>query len=202
MKIVLVFLAAAIAAANADCCGPPFGGHMICDDGSETSTCCGVGPCNIFCCNCDGGCRISHTNEECMAACDSKEKSCESGCILGGIVDPFTSQCISACVREQGSCHGNCDTKFPPTSPPTRPVSLKSSSHVLALSRFGSMDSNEDKQVDFAEFTRYIRAGVPGAKIIRALFNCVDEDGDGRISLKEFDESTEIKLNETACLSD
>jgi len=36
-------------------------GPRYCQDGSRLANvggyCCGVGPCNIFCCNCDGGCR-------------------------------------------------------------------------------------------------------------------------------------------------
>lgn len=36
------------------CCGGD--GSGICGDGStQGAGCCGVGPCNIFCCNCDGG---------------------------------------------------------------------------------------------------------------------------------------------------
>ncbi|OQV11648.1 hypothetical protein BV898_14070 [Hypsibius exemplaris] len=31
-------------------------GFLGCDDGT-TGMCCGVGRCNMFCCNCDGGCR-------------------------------------------------------------------------------------------------------------------------------------------------
>ena len=28
---------------------------IVCDDLSDPTPCCGVGECNIFCCNCDGG---------------------------------------------------------------------------------------------------------------------------------------------------
>ncbi|KAB2573525.1 hypothetical protein DBV05_g7804 [Lasiodiplodia theobromae] len=28
-----------------------------CDDDTQGTPCCGYGSCNIFCCNCDGGCR-------------------------------------------------------------------------------------------------------------------------------------------------
>lgn len=42
---------------NADCC-PNIHGE-VCEDDLPVSPwqCCGEGPCNIFCCNCDGGCR-------------------------------------------------------------------------------------------------------------------------------------------------
>ena len=32
---------------------PPY----YCDDCSRITPCCGIGSCNIFCCQCDGGCR-------------------------------------------------------------------------------------------------------------------------------------------------
>lgn len=42
--------------ANPDqCCGTAFGG--TCADGTHGTPCCGTGGCNVFCCNCDGGCR-------------------------------------------------------------------------------------------------------------------------------------------------
>ena len=42
---------------NAVCCRA--GGSGRCDDGTTGTPCCGYGKCNIFCCNCDGGCRTS-----------------------------------------------------------------------------------------------------------------------------------------------
>ncbi|CAG7721852.1 unnamed protein product, partial [Allacma fusca] len=36
-------------------CCPSYRG--LCQDATEGTSCCGYGPCNIFCCNCDGGCR-------------------------------------------------------------------------------------------------------------------------------------------------
>ncbi|KZS90642.1 hypothetical protein SISNIDRAFT_468415 [Sistotremastrum niveocremeum HHB9708] len=39
--------------ARADCCE----GVELCPDCTEATPCCGYGKCNIFCCNCDGGCR-------------------------------------------------------------------------------------------------------------------------------------------------
>lgn len=41
--------------ASADCCGAICGG--LCKDCTKSTPCCGHGKCNIFCCNCDGGCR-------------------------------------------------------------------------------------------------------------------------------------------------
>lgn len=51
---------------NGDCCGPllcdekniyPLLAKCYCGDGTLATPYCGYGPCNIFGCNCDGGCR-------------------------------------------------------------------------------------------------------------------------------------------------
>ncbi|KAL6957762.1 hypothetical protein U1Q18_049610 [Sarracenia purpurea var. burkii] len=44
---------------QADCCAPQDAIETICDDGSTGRPCCGKGTCNVFCCNCDGGCKKS-----------------------------------------------------------------------------------------------------------------------------------------------
>lgn len=59
LKTVIV-LFAVIAATNAECCTRPSDGY--CPNGSlcliiDGCFCCANGWCNIFCCNCDGGCR-------------------------------------------------------------------------------------------------------------------------------------------------
>ncbi|KAF1847617.1 uncharacterized protein K460DRAFT_279871 [Cucurbitaria berberidis CBS 394.84] len=46
---------AIIPLATAVCCQGPTTGS--CGDGTNGTPCCAHGKCNIFCCNCDGGCR-------------------------------------------------------------------------------------------------------------------------------------------------
>lgn len=57
MKITLGILVslAFVGAASALCC--PSNAIGMCADGTVGTPCCGYGPCNIFCCHCDGGCR-------------------------------------------------------------------------------------------------------------------------------------------------
>ena len=57
MKITLGILVslAFVGAASAVCC--PSNRIGMCADGTVGTPCCGVGKCNIFCCNCDSGCR-------------------------------------------------------------------------------------------------------------------------------------------------
>ncbi|KAH8688667.1 hypothetical protein GQ44DRAFT_291763 [Phaeosphaeriaceae sp. PMI808] len=52
----IVCVTALLPLATAECCrGPVIGGS--CGDGTTPTPCCAHGGCNIFCCNCDGGCR-------------------------------------------------------------------------------------------------------------------------------------------------
>ena len=56
--VVLVAIASYTSVANGKCCDScPW--SRQCPDGTHCSivNCCATGPCNIFCCNCDGVCR-------------------------------------------------------------------------------------------------------------------------------------------------
>lgn len=80
--------------ANADCCHSfnvgnrlnPFTTINICLDGLEISTLyCGIGPCNVFGCNCDGGCRHANSStcyDNCVRLMESSDNNCESVCSL------------------------------------------------------------------------------------------------------------------------
>lgn len=53
----LLALSCTLAAGHPEeCCGSPVGTSR-CEDNTFGTPCCGVGKCNVFCCNCDGGCR-------------------------------------------------------------------------------------------------------------------------------------------------
>ncbi|KIV91542.1 hypothetical protein PV10_06071 [Exophiala mesophila] len=53
-SVFLISLLGGAAMVSAECCSSP----AYCLDGRESSIwdCCAYGSCNIFCCNCDGGC--------------------------------------------------------------------------------------------------------------------------------------------------
>jgi hypothetical protein len=61
---------------DAECCSASkdYYGNMPtkCGDDTKPTPCCGYGGCNIFCCNCDGGCRHSRrrSNPDEIAAND------------------------------------------------------------------------------------------------------------------------------------
>jgi len=62
----------------------PFDVATICLDGRElTTSYCGVGPCNIFGCNCDGGCRQADWStcyNNCVTVLQSADNDCRSVC--------------------------------------------------------------------------------------------------------------------------
>ncbi|KAI9551472.1 hypothetical protein GHT06_021805 [Daphnia sinensis] len=67
-KMVLIFVAISLIAlsivpdsVDAAYCGSRRG---YCKDGTRGTPCCGYGRCNIFCRNCDGGCRTGRTDVE------------------------------------------------------------------------------------------------------------------------------------------
>ena len=86
MKLLCVLFLAALCApaVRADCCSRKgdFG-------------CCGNGPCNIFCCNCDNGC-----NQQC------ENTHCDTGewFECAGVV----SACAAACVVTEGEACADC----------------------------------------------------------------------------------------------
>lgn len=43
---------------QAVCCSASY--FDMCADGTAGTPCCAYGGCNIFCCNCDGGCRSAN----------------------------------------------------------------------------------------------------------------------------------------------
>uniref|UniRef100_A0A915JA49 Uncharacterized protein n=1 Tax=Romanomermis culicivorax TaxID=13658 RepID=A0A915JA49_ROMCU len=53
--------------------------HDLCDDCTEPTPCCGYGPCNMFCCHCDTGCRRG-------VPCTSCPKGNGTKCSLGANV--------------------------------------------------------------------------------------------------------------------
>ncbi|CAG7834732.1 unnamed protein product [Allacma fusca] len=51
---VLLVVSTHMTYVSGECC---YDSNGVCADGTYSTPCCGHGPCNIFCCNCDGGCR-------------------------------------------------------------------------------------------------------------------------------------------------
>jgi len=61
LPLILLLSLFCVHSSDAKCCKSASGflefGSVVCNDGSTAGVCCGNGACNIFCCNCDRGCR-------------------------------------------------------------------------------------------------------------------------------------------------
>ena len=112
--------------------------YTACGDGKyHDSPCCGRGSCNIFCCNCDGGC-------------------------LGSTAPAFT----------------------------------KSDDIPNSIARYHSFDQNHDGKIDREEFKKFL-SKKPGVEQLsghvkqlqleQLLFEGVDVDKNGAITIEEFD---------------
>ncbi len=137
--------------------------------------CCGVGPCNIFCCNCDNGC-----NKACeTGCCDTGEwLSCAgtiaaavAECAAIGAEDPVA--CVegilgvgSACYK----CYVGCDSGARVSEVETfasyakdnlakgaPKIDLNSLTHATKaqLAEAAKHDKNKDGHFTFAEFMSY-----------------------------------------------
>lgn len=75
---LVLLLAGLLAVSNAYavCCGPVCGGAIggTCGDCTSTNAYCGYGPCNIFGCNCDGGCRTGRCDQLNGTAASTQDK--------------------------------------------------------------------------------------------------------------------------------
>ena len=120
----------AVTNAYAVCCGPVCGGPIggTCGDCTTTNAYCGYGPCNIFGCNCDGGCRTGR--------CDQLNGSSESTQDKFSEIDQDASGTISF---EEASAwllqNGKSEEEL---------ADLQGS--------LDAMDTNENRVIDPAEF--------------------------------------------------
>ena len=136
LKIVAILMAVASYAsvANGQCCGGcPASGW--CPDGTRSTPfihCCATGPCNIFCCNCQGECR---------------EPS-----FIGDIIDPD----LPAISEAQ-----NLD---------------------IAVERFHRFDKDKNGAIDIGELRHYMPTYIS-----KSAFQDVDVNGDGKVTIEEFD---------------
>jgi len=90
----------------AECCPGMFlGGYQVCKDGYRTWNCCGKGACNIFCCNCDGGCRVPQNCTGWDKYCEGQVTDCEYNC------NKYDTTCLQNCINDMDSCKKNCPVK-------------------------------------------------------------------------------------------
>ena len=177
---VLLLLALSAQAVRADCCSRKgdFG-------------CCGNGPCNIFCCNCDNGC-----NEQC------ENTHCDTGewFECAGVV----SACAAACVVTEGEACADC---MGPLYDTCKKCYSSSSSACLLKSNtrqswFEEIAGSSKKCISYDAFVTYVRtvaaselAGttkgnratlIVDADSFASQFASLDANKDGCIDRAEF----------------
>ena len=176
LKIALVVFACAMYLsldATADCCNC-HDGHYGCYDGTECTPCCGYGGCNIFCCNCDGGCRASQNYDQCVNYCNKLYTA-------GG---PFD--------YDLGLCKDGCAKRFPANAEATDklPAEEDKTNQLEGLRIFSIVDSDKNGMISTDEFNAFVEGkaalkpcGDPVA------FEEMDKDSSGSLTFDEVDET-------------
>ena len=136
--VILVAIASYMSVANGFCCAgcPLYGtGAGSCPDGTKCTrlNCCATGPCNIFCCNCDGVCRQSSYLQSVL---------------------PWAK--------------------------------IAADNLNVAIERFGQFDTDKNGAIDILEL-KQVDHSMP-AYVLGSEFQRIDINGDGKITIEEFDE--------------
>ena len=93
LPFILIFSLFFVSSSDAKCCDAecnfqwPYG--KFCHDGTLPDVCCGRGPCNIFCCNCDRGCRGVSRGKRAVHDVDDLERFANYDVNRDGVIDFF-----------------------------------------------------------------------------------------------------------------
>ncbi|KAH7398653.1 hypothetical protein DE146DRAFT_782297 [Phaeosphaeria sp. MPI-PUGE-AT-0046c] len=161
----LFALATLVAFVKADCCTPDQPFLSYCPDGSDSTPCCGRGSCNVFCCDCDDGCR-TETYDGCVLEA-AKHYGPGSGCETC-----YTSGYQTICITTD-----DCNN-------------LYENAVVACKNKFGVSKRDAERpwtaNMSHAEFswTANMSHAVPAAG--HEMFSLVDKDGNGNITFEEY----------------
>lgn len=77
--------------------------------------CCGNGKCNIFCCNCDGGCNaqceVTHCDTTEWLECAAVVAACAGVCSFAEIDEPACIECLGALYDTCKKCYSPVDKR-------------------------------------------------------------------------------------------
>ena len=147
--------------------------------------CCGNGPCNIFCCNCDGGCNVGCENANCNTAEWASCAAVIGGCGVVCVTDPSTAGCVSCMGGLYGTCVNCFDRRrlrggIDESSNLSYPISAENFDELVDERIHVELSKNPD--FDSETFLR------------ENSFSMFDKDGDGYISIDEADCSDTPRL--------
>ena len=153
---IIIFLSAVMLQLTAACCS--FKG---------LSSCCGKGKCNIFCCNCDGGCK---------SKCD---------CWFAG--------CWTSCSTTSPTCRTSCADNRPKNCPTHAQMaalndSITPQSVQTDEDMFNEVDINGIGHFAYPEFL--VRTGWEDSEASKKHFAKFDRNGDGVITIEEMREGS------------
>ena len=149
--------------------------------------CCGNGPCNIFCCNCDRGC-----NKQC------ENTQCDTGewFICAGVCTACAAACVvtegEACIGCMGPMYITCKKCYSSSSSAIAKTSSKDSNRDDFFKSIAKKDGNS-KSISFPDFKAFVEAEKKRTGIqkttapISGMYKVFDTDSNGVIDRKEFD---------------
>lgn len=181
VPIALVLFSSAV---GAECC------HRKADFG-----CCGNGPCNIFCCNCDDGCNTTCENTTCSAgdwaACGAVCTACAAACIGSDFIDACIS-CMGPAFDQCAKCYRSDSEELTEASADLRETNRDH--FFMSIAGFDD-DPTRISELDFENFVENekMRTGVHQTTAsIRTMFRAFDVDRSGFIEREEID-NDEVK---------
>ncbi len=136
------------------------------------TSCGGVGGCNIFCCNCDGGCRRPDDREYCKSAY-TLCKINPIGKVTGGCGLAYKA-CLAAVESAEGCADGEEEKKSLAATPDD--VGKKGPQKGAEL--FHAIDRNDDKKISAKEFAAHVN-------VHQRIIRMIDADKDGKFSADE-----------------
>ncbi|HSX62095.1 MAG TPA: EF-hand domain-containing protein [Tahibacter sp.] len=143
--------------ANAQCSGNAFG---YCADCTTPTPCCGYGPCNIFCFNCDGGCRQAPSGDR-DPSCGSMTRTDAVGDAIRGKTRPAPE------LKPAREAFDGIDTSNDGTISFTETKAWakrenKGLSRKELKAGFGKADADGDGKIQPAEFDRSLAGSGSG----------------------------------------
>ncbi|OAK98479.1 hypothetical protein IQ06DRAFT_307583 [Phaeosphaeriaceae sp. SRC1lsM3a] len=179
---------------RSESCKPDATFSDFCADGTKATPCCGNGPCNIFCSNCDNGCRTA-TYDGCAANVD-KYFGPASPCV-GCHGDLPVIHCITTdeCQKWYDAAMASCKTKSGVSKRDAEVSWATNDTHADSTDGyevFSLVDKDGNSNITFEEYVDYVHDGNLTLKenstaltTWYTYFEKFDKNGDGVIDIDE-----------------
>ncbi|KAH7399155.1 hypothetical protein DE146DRAFT_783161 [Phaeosphaeria sp. MPI-PUGE-AT-0046c] len=181
---------------HAERCSKEFG---ACADNTPPTPCCGNGKCNIFCSNCDNGCR-AETYDGCIGTAERKYGP-KSDCIYcwhPKVIYPGDCPGPQGCEDHYSDTIAACKVKYGvfrrrlARSGVWRPQRVNPSDPADGYEVFALVDTDHNGNITLDEYVDYIQSMHPSLKAEPHLllewlkyFESFDRNGDGVIHIDE-----------------